>query len=369
MPLEAYRRGKRFWVRGRVEDNGTPITEYYRESTGTSDEASAQDWIARETERQRRRHFNGEEAERLTFAMAVLEYKAKAVDAGYLHIILSERPDLGDMPLDKVTGKLIKNIGLEIYPHSATDTVWRQVVTPIRSVINNMHELGKGPHLRVKAFSEKERIDRDVQRGKQSRQKRRASDKEWIEAFCEHADIYNAALVRFMFETGSRIDQAISLEPRHLDLRNRKVWLKAQKGHAAQWIEISHAMMIELANLPPKRPRNRKTGETHPPRVFGYASRAGYRKRWSSICNAAGIDYLRAHEAGRHGFGTELMVRQKLDPVTVAKFGRWKSPQLVLSTYGHAEEAEGNIRERFRTKLVHDETASPVIELKKKGKS
>lgn len=368
MPLEAYRRGKWFWVRGRVEYNGTPITEYYRESTGASDEAGAQDWIAIETERQRRRHVIGDEAERLTFSMAVLEYHAKAADAGYLHVILSNRPDLGDMPLDRITGKLIKNIGLELYPEAGTDSIWRQVVTPIRSVINNMHELGKGPHLRVKAFSEKERIDRDVKRGKQSRQKRRASDQNWIEAFCAFADVYNAALVRFMFETGSRIDQAISLEPRHVDLRHRRVWLKAQKGHAAQWVEISHAMMVDLANLPPKCPKNRKTGEVHAARVFGYASRGGYRKAWRSICKAAGIDYLRAHEAGRHGFGTELMVRQRLDPVTVAKFGRWKSPQLVLSTYGHAEEEEGSIRARFRTKPVHEESSATVIDMNAKGK-
>lgn len=367
MPLEAYRRGKWFWVRGRVEYNGAPITEYYRQSTGASDAAGAQDWVAAETERQRRRHVVGDEAERLTFATAVLEYKAKPVDAGYLHRILTLRPDLGDMPIDRITGKLIKNIGLEIYPDSATDSIWRQVVTPIRAVINNMHELGKGPPLRVKAFTENERILRDTKRGKQSRGKRGASDKAWIEAFCAHADVHNAAMVRLMFETGCRVDQAVSLQPRHLDLRGRKIWLKAQKGHPAQWVEISHAMMIELANLPPKQPKNRKTGEVHQARVFGYASRAGYRKRWKSICNAAGITYLRAHEAGRHGFGTELVVRQKLDPVTVAKFGRWKSPQLLLDTYGHAEEQEVSIRERFRTNSVQSETSDPVIPMKKKG--
>lgn len=107
--------------------------------------------------------------------------------------------------------------------------------------------------------------------------------------------------------------------------------------------------MIELANLPPKRPVNRITGERLEPRVFGYASRAGYRKAWTRICKMAGIPYLRAHEAGRHGFGTELMIRQGVDPVTVAAFGRWKSAQLVLSTYGHPVESGADIRERFRT--------------------
>jgi len=286
----------------------------------------------------------------VTFAMAILEYKAKPANARFLSYLLTQRPDIGGMPLDKITGKFIKNVGIELYPTASTDTVWRQVVGPVRAVINNMHELGQGSHLRVKAFTDIERIDRDLARGKQSRQKRGASNKAWIAAFCAHADPHNAALVRFMFETGTRIDQAISLEPSHLSLEQRNVWIKAQKGHPAQWIEISQDMALELANLPPKRPKSRKSGIMLSPRVFGYASRGGYRKRWLSICKDASIPYLRAHEAGRHGFGTELMVRQKLDPVTVAKFGRWKSPQLVLSTYGHAEEEEANIRERFRTK-------------------
>jgi len=41
---------------------------------------------------------------------------------------------------------------------------------------------------------------------------RKPADKEWIDAFCRAADPYNAALVRFMFETAVRIDQAVSLD-------------------------------------------------------------------------------------------------------------------------------------------------------------
>lgn len=352
MPLKPKLRGNTWHAHGRVEYDGRPITGFLRISTGSSTEAGAWAWIRDFEDRQKRRHLLGDEAEQVTFAMAVLEHKAKPVDAGYLAFVLANRPEVGQIPIAKITGKFLKNLGLELYPHCSTDTVWRSVVSPMRSVINNMHELGKGPPLRVRAFTEKERIDRDKERGKQSRIPKKASDKSWIEAFCEHADRHNAAMVRFMFETAARIDQAVSLRPADLDIPGCKVLIKAQKGHAQQWVDVSQAMMDELAELPPKRPRKSLEGKTQELRVFGYATRTGYRKRWQAICKAAGIEYLRAHEAGRHGFGTELMVRQGLDPVTVAKHGRWKSAQLVFNTYGHAERSASDIRELMRTPIT-----------------
>ena len=51
MPLEPYLRGSVFWVRGRVEYNGRPVTGYYRQSSGASDAAGARDWCREEEER------------------------------------------------------------------------------------------------------------------------------------------------------------------------------------------------------------------------------------------------------------------------------------------------------------------------------
>lgn len=262
------------------------------------------------------------------------------------------------LPVSDMTGKFISNLGPQIYPNAATDTMWRKVVTPIRAVINNAHELGKCAPVRVKAYKEQVRIDQDTKRGKQSRVERVPADKNWIEAFCAHADMYNAALVRFMFETAARIDQAISIEPADLDLKNKRVRIKAAKGHPEQWVAISHGMMIELANLPPKRPHNRKRDYKMELRVFGYGSRGGYRKSWKSICKNAGIEYISAHSAGRHGFYTELRVRQGVDAITAAKAGRWKNPSLPDQIYAHVETDEGEIRERIRTGSVRG--AAPI---------
>lgn len=209
--------------------------------------------------------------------------------------------------------------------------------------------------IRVKSYDNFERIAQDKRRNEPSRVERKPADKEWIVAFCRAADPYNAALVRFMFETAARIDQAISIEPDDLRPAENKVRVKAQKGHPESWITVTPQMMDELLALPAKRPKNRKTGKLMKPRVFGYGSSTGYNTRWKTICKRAGIPYISAHPAGRHGFFTELVVRQGVDPVTAAKAGRWSDPNLPMRIYAHAETDEADVRARFRTNHVQED--------------
>jgi len=372
MSLKPKLRGSVWWAFGRVKFNGRPITGYIRRSTGSSSEAGARDWIREFEEAEIRRHLLGEEAQKLTVGGAIRLYDAKPAEAKKLLAILDTEDgrDLLTMPVERVTGKFLRELGRRLKPDAATDTMWREVVSPLRAVINNSHDLGKCPPIRVKRYSENERIAQDVARGRQSRVERVPSTREWVDAFCASADPWNAAMLRFMFETAARIDQAVSLEPRDLDLMNHRVRLKAQKGHPAQWVIISHEMMIELANLPAKRPKSRKTGSLMAPRVFGYGSSTGYNKRWRTICKQAGIPYLSAHPAGRHGYFTELTVRQGVDPVEAAKAGRWSDAALPLKTYAHAEQDEGSIRSLFRTKPAHPATAAgaKINKLKRKSR-
>ncbi len=364
--LEVYKRGQIWWAKGRAEYNGRPISHYIRASTGALTEAGARDWIKETEAREIRRYLLGDEADQLTFSEAVILYPAKPSMANMLIRILEAKPDLKDKPANQFSGTFIRNLARELRPMVATDTMWREVVTPIRAVINNAHDLGKCNHIRVKPFSEAERIDQDNLRGKQSRVERRPSDRDWIEKFCAHADVYNAALVRFMFETAARIDQAISLRPGDLDLVNSQVWLKAAKGHPAQWVKISPAMRVELANLPPKRPHCRKLGYKMEPRVFGYGSSTGYTGAWKTICKRGGIEYISAHPAGRHGFYTELRVRMGVDPVNAAKAGRWKDVALPDQIYAHAEIDQAEIREQIRTGRVQLVSESAAKSLKSK---
>ena len=350
MPLQIYKRGRYYYAYGKIECNGRPFTRTYRDSTRSTTEAGARDWVARETELQIRRHLVGEEASK-TFSDAIMLYNASRQSAKQLIPIVEE---IGDLPLGAISGALLKSLGPKLKPKASTDTWWREIVTPARAVINNAHELEGTPLIRVKTYDKFERIAQDKFRGKQSRVERTPSDREWIEAFCCAADPYNAALVRFMFETAARIDQAISVGPEDLKPAEDKVRIKAQKGNAEIWITVSSEMMNEITDLKPKRPPSRRTGRLMAPRVFGYGTPTGYINRWKTICKRAGIQYLSAHRAGRHGFYTELVVRQGVDPVTAAKAGRWSDPNLPMRIYAHAETDEADIRARFRTNHVQE---------------
>lgn len=337
----------------------------YRCSSGSPTEAGAQNWITAETDYQRRRHLLGDEAAQ-TFSDAVLLYNANAKTAKQLLPIDRE---IGHRFLNEITGVLLKSLGPKMKPLTSTDTWWREIVTPARAVINNAHELRGTPAIKVRQYSSNERVSQDVKRKKTSRVARTPSDRNWIAAFCEAADVHNAALVRFMFETAARIDQATSVTPSDIDPDEFQVWLKAQKGHDARWVKVSNAMMAELLSLPEKFTRNPLTGKLLEQRVFGYNSSTSYNGRWITICKKAGIPYLSAHAAGRHGFFTELVVRQGVNPIDAAKAGRWSDAYLPLRVYAHPEADEASLREKFRTKPVQANNQKPTKILKNRGKS
>lgn len=351
MPLESYRRGSTWWVRGRVELNGRPVTGYYRRSTGASDEAGAADWCRAETERAIRRHLLGAEAG-LTFAEAVMLYPAKPAEAKFLLKIV---PHLGATMVQNIFPQTVRDLCPILYPTAATDTWQRQVISPVSAVINNAHQLGRCPPIRIKGFSAAERIAQDHARGKQSRVERQPGSWPWLLAFQSQANPYLAALAEFMFETGARVGQAVALRPRDLDLPGRRVWLPASKGHAAQWVAISTEMMVRLANLPARKPVDKVTGKVLPARVFGYSNRTGLIGAWKTACTNAGIPYLTPHSAGRHGFYTELRVRQGIDGHAAAKAGRWSNPALPDRVYAHSETPEREIRAAIRTGSVQAE--------------
>lgn len=276
MPLQIYKRGRVYWAKGWIEYKGRPIAGPYRRSTKASTEEGARDWINHETERQIRGYVVGDEPSK-TFSDAIMLYNASPKAAKQLIPIVEA---IGDLSLGAISGALLKSLGPKLKPKASTDTWWREIVTPASAVINNAHELEGTPLIRVKPYDKFERIAQDKRRGKLSRVERTPADKVWIEAFCRAADPYNAALVRFMFETAARIDQAVSLEPDDLRPHENKVRVKAQKGHPESWITVSPQMMDELLALPPKRPKNRKTGKLMKARVFGYGSSTGYNTRW-----------------------------------------------------------------------------------------
>jgi len=368
MPLAPYRRGPTWWVRGRVEYLSIPITGYYRSSTGASDESGAWEWCRQEEEKQIRRHLLGgvkPQAAPFTFAEATLLYSASAADAGYLVPIV---PKFGELPVAEITPKLVRNLGAELYPDASTDTWLRQVVTPVRSVINNAHDLGKCGAIRIKGYSKEERVAQDLKRGKKSRGERKPGSWEWLLRFRQYAPRQHAALAMFMFMTGARISQAVSMHPdKHLKLDESQVCIPAAKGHDDRWLSIPEELVEELAALPRLYPRgyDRKAENL---RVFGFADRSSPRKGWASACKEAGIELLPFHSAGRHGFGQEMNVRQGIDEKAAGDFGGWADTSLMKRTYTHAEQTAIKIHDAQRRGIKIAEASTNLKLRPKRGK-
>lgn len=171
MPLEVYKRKGKWWVRGTIEYGGTAISGYYRKSTRASEEAGAWEWCREEEKRVLNRHLNGEtageeqlgpKAPDLTFADAVLKYTAKPKEATYLIPILTE---IGAIQIRNLKPSLVRKLGEKIYPMASTATWTRQIITPVRAVVNNLYDDSDGTVYRIRGYTKAEKVAQDKKRG------------------------------------------------------------------------------------------------------------------------------------------------------------------------------------------------------------
>lgn len=363
MPLEPYPRGALWWARGRVEYNGAPITEYYRCSTGASEEQGAWDWCRKEEQRIIRIHLLGEDPEKKlsTFADAVLQYDAKPKEAAYL-VPITKR--IGSMAIQDISPKLVRELGPELYPNCSTDTWTRQVVSPVRAVINNINDSESGTAFRVRGYTPKERLAQDIKRNSTGRTKYPPGSWEWLLKFRQKAPPRLGALALLMFITGARISQATAMYPRkHINKAKGMICIPAAKGQNDRWLRVPDNVIAELTALPEMYPR----GSPHTPehlRLFGYAGRSGPRKLWGKACDDAAVQRIPFHPAGRHGFGQEMNVRQRVDEKAAGAFGGWSDLNLMRKTYTHAEDMELKVNQALERGCLEAENKTG-LKLKK----
>lgn len=367
MPLEPYLRGTKWWAKGRVTHEGRPISDYYQKSTGALSEQGAWEWCRQEEARIVRRFLLGpetadkEEEKAFTFAEACLLYEANAKTAGYLIPILEE---WGEKPLIEITPKMVRELAREIYPDAGTVTWTRQVLTPVRSVINNAHDLGKCAPIKIKGYDRQERTRQDKRRGSSGRKHYPPGSWEWILQFCEHAEPRVRALALTMFATGARISQAMEMHPSHFDSAGSRLCIPGAKGMGDRWLDIPEWLAAELRELPPELyPRGWEHTDRNR-RLFGYAERSSPRKAWNKAIEKAKIEFIPFHAAGRHGFGQELNVRHSIDEKAAAAFGGWADVNLMKRTYTHAEEIANKVHEAQLAGIARAE-AKTKIKLRK----
>src|SRR5690606_1756870 len=100
----------------------------------------------------------------------------------------------------------IQQAALDIYPHASPATRNRQVLTPAQAVINHCAELGLCNPIRMKRYKEPKPL-------------RQATDRLWHDRFIANASPELGALCLFMFQTGARLGEAVSLEWKNVSLQ------------------------------------------------------------------------------------------------------------------------------------------------------
>lgn len=307
--MRLFKRGGVYWYDFTV--SGTRE----RRSTGTPNKTLAEDIAAKREWECRRAAVHGSEII-MTFGQAVDLYtRDNSKDSRFILPIYDKWKN---MKLKDITPEDIRKLAVELYPKCKPATQNRQVITPTQAIINFAADQGFASPIRVRRF-------------KTQKVHREAGSFEWVMAFLKAATSERekdlAAMALFMFTTGTRVGNAVTLKWEDVDLQKGEAFLPQTKNGESHTAVLPPITIAALANLSKDRAK-----------VFGYSSRWVVYKPWKAICEAAGIKYLTPHEAGRHGFATEMIVRNGQDIATTMDLGNWKSSKLLLETYVHSEK-------------------------------
>lgn len=289
MPLKLYTRGKVWHYRGTVAGRRL------RGSCATTNKDIAARQVAEIETRQWKCRFDGPQAV-LTFAQAALMYRA----AGKGDRFLAPVEDyFRDALVKDINGGIIKQMGIKLFPNCSGASRNRLAIVPAQAVINHAAELQLCPPIRVKRFDEetKEKIPATL---------------EWVRAFMAAASPHLGAYALFMFMTGARPSEAISVQWDDVDLVAKTVLIRETKGGTERTANLPTSLIVALANLQRVRGRG----------VFVYRAYGDFQNAWEDAIKRAGIKRLTAHSM-RHGFATELL-RRGVDVPTVAHLGGWK---------------------------------------------
>ncbi len=334
MPLKLKKRGE-IW-----HYTGTVAGRRLRGSTKTSQKSEAEKFTneVESRELQGRR----DPGSVLTFAQAAIEYRKMGKVPRYLELV---EDHWKDTLVKDITRGAMKRAAIELLPKGSGAYRNRAVIVPTQAVINHCAELEMCPPLRAKRFHQPKRT-------------KEPATEEWIEAFMAHSSAHLGALACFMFATGARISEALTVAWRDIDMRAATVVIVM--GKAGGETRIAHMppqLIAALANLPSSREADVA--------LFPYAAYDSVRKPWDAAVKRAGIKQVTPHGC-RHGFATGLM-HVGVDPITVAKRGGWKSPAQLFATYGHAMD-DATVADRLfgKPKANGVIAASQVIEITKK---
>ncbi len=251
-----------------------------------------------------------------------------------------------DTPVRDVTAGAIRQAAIRLYPTATAATRNRHVIVPTQAIINHAAEQELCPPIKVRRFQVEKREKKPVNR-------------QWVETFMDYALPNMAALCLFMYATGARITEAVSLKWADVDLSDATALIRQTKVSAERTAHLPPPLVAAMALIGGNRNPTDK--------VFGYSSRDTAKPTWKAVVRRSGLPY-RSFHACRHGFATD-MLRAGVDPMTVAKSGGWSDVGQLWKTYGHARDDRTITNALFGTNLTQEAQEQPLTIYKTKEKS
>lgn len=173
-----------------------------------------------------------------------------------------------------------------------------------------------------------------------------AAEDGWVEAFMAQAErmgvnyLGYAELALVLLTTGRRTDEMLRVRWADIDWSKGQVRLARTKNGDAAMVVLHDVVLKRLRLLRAAQAsvgagvradvRDRLTCGL----VFGIRTKTQAWERWREVCEAAGIEALTPHAAGRHTFATRLD-EAGMTANAIAALGGWKSVRLVQETYIH----------------------------------
>lgn len=341
MPLKLKKRESGIWY-----ISGTVDGRRYRRSLKTDKEEVARLKFAEAQSKIQKAAIYGTEYE-ATFSDAAVKYLQSDKDTRFIEPLIRK---LGNTRLKDIKPGTIKALANQLYPSAAPATKNRQCITPAKAIINFGAELGMCAPIRIAKYKET------------GSKKPVAVGKDWHERFIQHAvNLRIAAIDLLMFTTGIRITNALELTPDDFDLAQGVAFLKQTKNGESHTVHLTGDLINMVRMIQPRQVSDNTI------RMFGYLSRTSIYKPWKKTCESAGIEYVPPHQAGRHSFATELIIRQGVDVKTTARLGGWKSVRLLLEKYAHPEGEGEHIHNAFGDiDIKRDDAPANVVQLIRK---
>jgi integrase len=241
MPLTIKKRGEIWHYSGSVSGRrlrGSTQTEDKKRAERIASEIETKEW---------KRHLDGPGAN-LTFANAAYLYRGAEKATRFLMPI---EDHWQDTPISEITKGAIQQSAIRLYPNVSGATRNRQVIVPTQAIINHAADLELCSRITVKRFPEEKKIKEPVTR-------------EWVGTFAQHSSPHLGALCLFMFGTGARISEALSVKWDDIDLDAASAIIRQTKISEERTAHLPPALLVAIANIESNRCRQTRYSNIHP---------------------------------------------------------------------------------------------------------